>query len=130
MWLVYIALQFTLLLLNLANLRDLFVVETKLKGSIFENNNQIIYSVITRTWVLSTEWIRTWPSTGLVSEWKSGGGPRLFESSMLFFSERGYCVVLTKIKAMNLCLFWLFKEILSMQFFWNIQRKANDPGAM
>ena len=30
--------------------------------------------------VLSTEWIRTWPSTGLVSELKNSGGPRLFES--------------------------------------------------
>ena len=34
-------------------------------------------------------------------------------------------IVLTKIKVMSLCLFWLFKEMLSMQFFWNIQMKAN-----
>ena len=34
-------------------------------------------------------------------------------------------IVLTKIKAMSLCLFWLFEEMLSMQFFWNIQRKEN-----
>ena len=30
-------------------------------------------------------------------------------------------IVLTKIKAMSLCLFWVFEEMLSMQFFWNIQ---------
>ena len=59
--------------------RDLFGVGTKLKESIFKNNNQINSTVTTRTWVLSTEWIRTWPSTGLVSEWKNGGGPYLFE---------------------------------------------------
>ena len=26
---------------------------------------------------------------------------------------------------MSLCLFWLFEEMLSMQFFWNIQRRVN-----
>ena len=31
---------------------------------------------------------------------------------------------------MSLCLFLLFKEILSVQFFWNIQRKADYPRAM
>ena len=48
--------------------RDFFGVGTKLKKSIFKNNNQINSTVTTRTWVLSTEWIRTWPSTGFVSE--------------------------------------------------------------
>ena len=37
-----------------------------MKESIFKNNNQINSTVTTRTWVLSTELIRTWPSTGLV----------------------------------------------------------------
>ena len=44
---------------------------------------------------------------------------------MLFFKVRGYCIILTKIEAMSLYVFWLFEEMLSMQFFWNIQRKAN-----
>ena len=44
---------FTLLLVNLANLRDLFGVEAKLKGSIFDKKNQINSTVVTRTWVLS-----------------------------------------------------------------------------
>ena len=55
------------LLLNLVNLRDLFGFGTKLKENMFKNN-QIISIVTTRTWVLSTEWTKTWPSTGLVSE--------------------------------------------------------------
>ena len=48
--------------------RNLFGVGTKLKESIFKSNNQINSTVTTRTWVLSKEWIRTWPNTGLVSE--------------------------------------------------------------
>ena len=51
--------------------RDLFGVWKKLKESIFNSKNQI-NSVITtrRTWVFPKEWIRTWPNTALVSEWK------------------------------------------------------------
>ena len=64
---------------NLVNLRDFFSVGTKLKERIFKTNNQINSTVITRTWVLSAEWTRTWPSTWLVSQWKNGGGPRSFE---------------------------------------------------
>ena len=71
--------RFTWLSLNLVNLRDLFCVGTKLKESIWKNKNQINSTVTIRTWVLSTEWTRTWPSTGLVSEWKNGGVLRLFE---------------------------------------------------
>ena len=52
--------------------RNLFRVGTKLKESIFKNNNQINSTVTTRTWLLPTEWIRTWPNTGLVFEWKNG----------------------------------------------------------
>ena len=66
-------------------------------------------------------------NTGLVSEWKNGGGNRLFERQLLFCRVCGYCIVLTKIKAMILCIFWLFEEMHSRQFFWNIQRKANYP---
>ena len=50
-------------LLNLLNLRDLFGVGTNLNESIFKSNNQINSTVTTRTWVLSTEGSRTWPST-------------------------------------------------------------------
>ena len=47
--------QFIQLTLNLVNLRDLFGVRTKFKESIFKNNNQINYTVTTRTWGFSTE---------------------------------------------------------------------------
>ena len=47
---------------------NLFGIGTKLRESIFKSNNQINSTVTTRTWVLSKEWIRTWPNTGLVSE--------------------------------------------------------------
>ena len=66
--------------LCLVNLRDLFGVAAKLKESIFKNNNETNYTVTTKTSVLSTECIRTWPDAGLVSKRKKiGGGPRLFE---------------------------------------------------
>ena len=64
------------------------------------------------------------------NQMKNGGDPRLFEWWMLLFRVRGYCIVLTKIKAMCLCLFQFFEKILSMQFFLNIHRKADDPRAM
>ena len=47
---------------------NLIGVGTKLKESIFKNNNQISSTDTIRIWVLSTEWTRTWPSTGLVYE--------------------------------------------------------------
>ena len=81
----------------------MFGVETKLKESTFKSNNQISSAVTTRTWVLSKEWIRTRPNIGLVSEWKFGGGTRLFEWQLLYFRVRGYCIVLTKIKIMRFC---------------------------
>ena len=40
------------------NLRDSFGLGTKLKESIFNNNNQINSIVTTRTWVLPTEWTK------------------------------------------------------------------------
>ena len=49
---------------NVAKLRNLFGVGTKLQESIL-NNKQINSTVTTRAWLLSTEWIKTWPSTGL-----------------------------------------------------------------
>ena len=47
--------------------KNLFGLGTKLRESIFKSSNQINSTVTTRTWVLSKEWIRTWPNTGLVS---------------------------------------------------------------
>ena len=84
--------------------KDLFGVEIKLKESIFKDNNQINSTITTRSWGLSTEWTRTWPSAGLASKWKNGSGPLLIEWWILLVRVRGYCVVLTKIKAMSLSL--------------------------
>ena len=95
---VYEASQFTKLLLNLLKLRDLFSVWTKLNKSIFKDNNQINSIITTRGWVLMTEWPRTWPSTGLLSEWKSGGGLRLLEWSMLFLRISRCCIVVTEMR--------------------------------
>ena len=57
-------------------------------------------------------------------------GPRLFEWQMSFFRVRGYCIMLTNMKAMSICLFYFFEDILLMQFFLNIQRKADYPRPM
>ena len=78
--------------------RNLFDVGTKLKESTFKSNNQINFTVTTRTWILSKEFVRTWPNTGLVSN------ETLFQWQMLFFRVCGCCIELTKIKAMSLCL--------------------------
>ena len=59
--------------------RNLFGVGTKLKKGIFKSNNQNNYTVTTRTWVLSKEWIIMWPNTELVYELKNDGGTRLSE---------------------------------------------------
>ena len=65
---------------------------------------------------LSTEWTLAWPVTRLVFSRRNSGSPHLREWQM-FFRVRGYCIVLTKMKAMSLCLFQFFEEILPMQFF-------------
>ena len=52
---------------------NLFAVGTKLKESMFDSSNQIDSTVTTRTWFVLKEWIRTYPNTGLVSEWNGGG---------------------------------------------------------
>ena len=46
--------------------RNLFDIRTKLQESIFKSNNQVNFTVTTRTLVLSKEWIRMWSNTGLV----------------------------------------------------------------
>ena len=82
--------QFTQLLSNLVNLRNPSGIWIKLKETIFKNKNQTNSTITARIWVLSTEWSRTWPSTGLVSKRKNGGGPLLFEWQVLFFRVCGY----------------------------------------
>ena len=59
--------RFTYLLMNLVKLLNFLGVARKLKESIFKNSNQIKFTVTSRTWVLSREWTRAWPVTGLVS---------------------------------------------------------------
>ena len=59
--------------------KKLFGFEAKLKESILKSNDQINSTVTTKTWVLSKEWIITWPNTGLVYELTNGDGTRLFE---------------------------------------------------
>ena len=103
--------------------RNLFRVWKKLNESIFKRNNQINSAVTTRTWVFPKEWIRTWPNTGLVSEWKKVVAPVCLNGKCCSLGCMG--IVLTKIKGMNLCLYWVLEEMLSMQFFWNNQRKTN-----
>ena len=61
------------------NLRDFLVVGTKLKESVFKNNNQINSTVTTTTWILSREWTRVWVITGFAAGWKNDDGPCLFE---------------------------------------------------
>ena len=82
----------------------------------WKSNNQINSTVTTRTWVLLTEWTKVWAVTGLVSMWKNDCGPCLFEWWMLFPRVRGYCTVLTKMKALSVCLFQCFETIY---FQWN-----------
>ena len=68
-WLVWTTTErCTLLLLNFLNLRDLLGVWTKLKESIFKNNNQINSTVTRRTGVFPQGWTRAFPSRRLVSE--------------------------------------------------------------
>ena len=132
-WLVWTTSErCTLLLLNFLNLEGLFGVWTKLNESIFKNNNQTNSTLTNRTRVFSTGWTRTFSRTRLVSEWKNGVGPRLFKWSMLFFKMREFCIILTKMKAMSLCLsyFAIFlkysKESRSSSSYVGIQNVPSD----
>ena len=110
--------RFIQLFLNLVNnLRGFLGAVTKLKGSVFKNNNQINSIATTRTWVLSTEWTRAQAITGLVSGLKNDGGSCLFQWQRLFLRVRLYRIVSTKMKAMSFCFLQIFEYILSMQFF-------------
>ena len=110
--------RFIQLFLNLVNnLRGFLGAVTKLKGSVFKNNNQINSIATTRTWALSTEWTRAQAITGLVSGLKNDGGSCLFQWQRLFLRVRLYRIVSTKMKAMSFCFLQIFEYILSMQFF-------------
>ena len=39
----------------------------KVEKKYIQENNQVYSTVTTKPWILSTEWTRTWPSTGLAS---------------------------------------------------------------
>ena len=81
---------FTYLFLNLVN-----------QENILKNSNPISSTVTTSKWVLSTEWTRTWRSIGIrMKKW--WWFPFFW---MLLFRVCGCCTVLTKMKAMSLCLF-------------------------
>ena len=80
----------------------MFGAWTKLKESIFKNNNQINSNVTTRIWVLPTEWSRSLPSTRLVLKWKTRGGPRFLQWLILFLWMRVCCILSTKMKMMSL----------------------------
>ena len=75
----FLVIYLSILLLLFFKVLVLQSVGTKLKESIFKNNNQIKSTVAARTQVLSTERARVWPITGLASGCKNDGGPRLFE---------------------------------------------------
>ena len=87
-----------------------------LKESIFKNYKQINLTVTTTIWFLSTEWVRTWPSTVLVSKWKNSGGHRLLAWQMLLFRVDGYGIALTKIKAISLLLLALQPDVIHATF--------------
>ena len=103
------------LLLNYVNLRDFLGAATKLKKSIFKNNNQIKYTVTTRTWFCQKNEPERGQLQGLYPDEKMVG-PRFFEWQMLFFRVQGYCIILTKMKATSLCLFQFFEDIVNTIF--------------
>ena len=106
--------------------RNFLGVETKLKESTFKSSNQTNSTVTTATWIFSKEWIRMWSDCYPIE--KVVVVPVCLNG--MCYSSECVGIVLTEIKTMSLCLFWLFEEILSMQFSWNIHRKANYPQAM
>ena len=82
----------------------------KVEGKYFQEQQLSQFHYFeSRTGVFSKGWTRAFPSTRLVSEWKQCGGPRLlicsmFQCWMLLFRMHVYCITLTKMKSMSLCL--------------------------
>ena len=58
------------------------------------------------------EWTRMWQSTGLISEWKNGGGSILLD--VVLQNERVLQHIDRDEGDHSLCLCWLFEEILSI----------------
>ena len=59
------------------------------KKTIFEYNNQISFTFTTRTWALSREWTRTWPSIGIrMTKWLPGAIWTQACSELLYASKR------------------------------------------
>ena len=93
--------QFTWILLNLVNLRDMFGVGTKLKKTYSRTTKSVPLLQLEHGFCQQNG---PKHSQVLVSEWKDVGSFILFEWWMMFFRVRGYCIVL-KMKMMSLCLF-------------------------
>ena len=108
--------------------KNLFSVGTKLKESIFKSSNQINSTVTTRTWVLTKNGSECGQTQDRYPNKKMVVVPVCLNCRCCSSVCAG--IVLTKIKAMSLYLFWLFEEMLSMKFCWNIQRKTNYPRAI
>ena len=108
--------------------KNLFGVGTKLKESIFKSNNQINSTVTTRTWVLTKNGSERGQTQDRYPNKKIMVVPVCLNCRCCSSVCTG--IMLTKIKAMSLYLFWLSEEMLSMKFCWNIQRKTNYPRAM
>ena len=108
--------------------RNLFDVGANLKESIFKSNNQINSTVTTRTWVLTKNGSERGQTQDRYPNKKIMVVPVCLNCRCCSSVCAG--IVLTKIKAMSLYLFWLSEEMLSMKFCWNIQRKTNYPRAM
>ena len=92
----------------------------KVEESIFKNNNEINSTVTTKSWVLSKDWTRTCPNTGMVSKWKWWSSFGLMVDVVLQVCE--YCIILTKTKAISLSLFVLTKtrnDLKPPETSWN-----------
>ena len=90
------------------NLRDFFGVGTKLKESIFKSNSQINSTVTIRTWVYQ----QNGPDRDQVQDWYPGE-KMVVDPTCL---NGGCCYSLTRVKPMILCFFYLFEDMLSIQF--------------
>ena len=105
----------------------MFSVGTKLKESIFKNKNQINSLVTTRAWVLSIDG----PEHGHVQD--SYSMQKWWWSSFVWMLDvvlQGVWVLYRINKDEGDESLLDFREMLSMQFFWNIQRKANYPSIL
>ena len=108
---------FIQLFLNLVNLKGLFDVGTKLKGSISKINNQINSTVTTRAYGFCQQnrLVRGQVQDCYLDEKMAVVSVCLNGRYCSLGCE--YCMALTKMKAMSIFLFQLSKEMLPVQFF-------------